>query len=421
MCLLRPAFALTAISCLVFGAPALAQSGLCAGLGDTGQWMGQGQASADIATAQGPLDLAVISQAGARAVGLFSLGTAMDVRLEAAPTTAGGDTIIELFDADGRLVVVDDDSGGGVSSRAELALEAGSYCLAVMGFGGAAVSADLRVSRLDMPALTAGLAGGFADWQGGAPFVGIDPCLPETPAVRLGAGPIDADLAKGVSMANSVDAVPYYRFSLAAPQALLIRATNELADPYIYLFDASGMVLAENDDAGGLNSRIDVLRPLAAGEYCIGMRALSDRTSLIRVTVSSRDLQEAAVLAYASAEVAPPLDGSWPVEDLGPLSTTMTLDWHVPGDQAQWFVFDSPTEGLILITADAVGDGDPMLDVFDADGTWVGGNDDANGSVNAQHALPVQAGRYIVALRQFGEEDEGLIRLTLTRYLRAAP
>ena len=125
--------------------------------------------------------------------------------------------MIELFDADGRLVVVDYDSGGGVSSRAELALEAGSYCLAVMGFGGAAVSADLRVSRLDMPALTAGLAGGFGDWQGGAPFVGIDPCLPETPAVSLGAGPIDADLAKGVSMANSVDAVPYYRFSLAAP------------------------------------------------------------------------------------------------------------------------------------------------------------------------------------------------------------
>jgi hypothetical protein len=272
-----------------------------------------------------------------------------------------------------------------------------------------------------MPALTAGLAGGFGDWQGGAPFVGIDPCLPETPAVRLGAGPIDADLAKGVSMANSVDAVPYYRFSLASPQALSIRATNELADPYIYLFDASGMVLAENDDAAGLNSRIDVLRPLAAGEYCIGMRALSDRTLPIRVTVSSRDLQEAAALAYASAEVAPPLDGSWPVEDLGPLSTTMTLDWHVPGDQAQWFVFDSPTEGLILVTADAVGDVDPMLDVFDADGTWVGGNDDANGSVNAQHALPVQAGRYIVALRQFGEEYEGLIRLTLTRYLRAAP
>ena len=81
MCHLRPAFALTAISCLTFGAPALAQSGLCAGLGDTGQWMGQGQASADIASAQGPLDLAVISQAGGRAVGLFSLGTAMDVRV----------------------------------------------------------------------------------------------------------------------------------------------------------------------------------------------------------------------------------------------------------------------------------------------------------------------------------------------------
>lgn len=421
MCLRRPAFALAAISCLIWAAPVWAQTGLCAGLGDGGQWMGQGQAGSDIAAAAAPLDLSVASTAGARAVGLFSLSTAMQVRIEAAPATADDDTIIELFDAAGRLLVIDDDSGGGLSSRAELALEPGAYCLAVMGFGGAAVRAEMRVSRLEMPALTAGLAGGFGDWQGGAPFVGIDPCLPDTPAVMLHAGPIDADLGKGVTMANSVDAVPYYRFSLAAPQALSIRATNEQADPYIYLFDAAGMLLAENDDADSLDSRIDFLQPLAAGDYCVGMRALSDPSLPIRLTISARGLQEAAAAAYATAEIAPPLDGSWPVEDLGVLTTTSTREWQVPGDQTQWFVFESPDAGLVLITADEISNSDPMLEVFDAQGNWLGSNDDANGSLNAELALPVQAGRYIVALLQFGSDQQGSVRLNLTRYVPAAP
>ncbi|WP_439138397.1 ABC transporter substrate-binding protein [Roseicyclus sp.] len=421
MCLRRPAFALTAIICLGCAAPVWAQTGLCAGLGDGGQWMGQGQAGSDIASAAASLDVSVASTAGARAVGLFSLGTAMQVRVEAAPTTADGDTIIELFDADGRLLVIDDDSGGGVSSRAELALEPGSYCLAVMGFGGEAVRAEMRVSRLEMPALTAGLAGGFGDWQGGAPFVGIDPCLADTPAVTLRAGPIDAELDKGVSMANSVEAAPYYRFSLAAPQALSIRATNEQADPYIYLFDAAGVLLAENDDADSLDSRIDILQPLAAGDYCVGMRALSDPGLPIRLTISARGLQEAAAAAYATAEIAPPLDGSWPVEDLGVLTTTSTREWQVPGDQAQWFVFESPDAGLVLITADEISNSDPMLEVFDAQGNWLGSNDDANGSLDAELALPVQAGRYIVALLQFGSDQQGSVRLALTRYVPATP
>ena len=118
MCLRRSAFAVIAISSLGWAAPVWAQSGLCAGVGDGGQWMGPGQAGADIANAATALDLAVASQAGARAVGLFSLSATTPVRIEAAPAAPDGDTIIELFDADGRLLVIDDDSGGGVSSRA---------------------------------------------------------------------------------------------------------------------------------------------------------------------------------------------------------------------------------------------------------------------------------------------------------------
>lgn len=420
MYLCRSTFATSMLACLVLAAPAWAQSGLCGGLGDGGQWMGQGQGGSDIATAAAPLEWAGATVPGTRAVGLFTLGAAMPVRLEAAPTRADGDTLIELFDADGRLLVVDDDSGGALSSRAELTLAPGTYCLAVMGFGGDGVDAAMRVGRLEMPALTAGLAGGFGDWQGGAAFVGIDPCRADTPARQLGEGPIDADLAKGVTLAETAAAAPYYRFSLATPRALSIMATNELADPYIYLFDAEGVLLAENDDADNLNSRMDLIQPLAAGTYCIGVRALSDPDLPIRVTVTARGLDDLAAAAYADGAIAPPLDGSWPVEDLGLLGHRITRDWMVPGAQAQWFVFESPAEGLVVITADDLAGGDPVLAVFDATGTWRAGDDDSNDTVNAVVALPVVAGRYLVALRQYHAEDAGQMRLTLTRYLPAS-
>lgn len=413
------------VCAIVFAATtsARAEAGLCAGLGAGAVWLGPGQGrdASDIALAAGVFGWEGITPPGGRAVGLFTLGAAMPLRIEAAPLAPDGDPLIELFAADGRLVILDDDSGGGLSSRAEPMLDPGIYCVAVTGFGGASVAARLQVGRLEMPALTEGLAGGFAATAHLPPFVGVQPCLPATAAVRLGNGPIDADLAKGLSLANSAAQAPYYRFSLAAPQALSIRAASDAADPYIYLFDAGGMVMAENDDADSLDSRIDFLQPLAAGEYCIGVRALVDGDAPIRLTVTARGMADLAAEAYDRAEIAPPLDGSWPVTDLGRLDSRIDTTRQVPGDQAQWFVFDSPGAGIVHITADEITDSDPVLSVFEASGQWLADNDDANGSQNAELVLLVEEGRYLVAIGQFDPSYQGVIRLGLMRYVPALP
>lgn len=268
--------------------PAAAQGISCGGVGDGAPWLGQTRAGSDIAAARGPLALGAVDvPPGTRFAALFTLGAPMALRLEAAPVDAAGDTVLELFDATGRLVVVDDDSGGGLASRAEPDLPAGEYCLAVTGFGGAGVRADLQVSRLEMAALTPGLAGGFAGTEGSAPFVGVQPCLPSTPAVTLGQGPVDAQLAQGLRAVETAAVAPYYRFTLGSAQSLTVRAENPAADPYIYVFDASGALLAENDDHDGLDSRIDFATPLPAGEYCIGVRALSDPDLPVTLTLGA--------------------------------------------------------------------------------------------------------------------------------------
>jgi hypothetical protein len=259
--------------------PALAQAPECGGIGADGAWIGGTPEASDPAMAADALTLGGVSvPLGAPAVALFTLSAPMPLRLEAA--SANGDPVLELYDASGALIVTDDDSGGGLDSRAETELAPGGYCLAVRGFGGSTLAADIRVGRLEHEPLTVGLAGGFFEPGGGLTgpeFVGIHPCTADTPAVALTQGPIEAALDLGGAQATgTVTDTPYYRFTLATPQSLSLRAYNEAADPYIYLFDGSGALLAENDDYDSLNSRIDMTDPpLQPGTYCVGMRALT--------------------------------------------------------------------------------------------------------------------------------------------------
>jgi hypothetical protein len=400
--------------------PAAAQGVSCGGIGDGAPWLGGTRAGSDIAAAQAPLGLSGLSVApGTRSVALFTLGTPMTVRVEAAPVDAFGDTLVELFDATGRLILIDDDSGGGLASRGEPVLAAGDYCVAVTGFAGLGVTANLQVSRADQPALTPGLAGGFAGTEGMPLFVGVQPCLPDTPAQPLAQGPADARLAQGLRATNSVLAAPYYRFTLASPQTVTIRAENPSADPYIYVFDGQGVLLAENDDYDSLNSRIDFTRPLPAGDYCVAMRSLSDPNLPVTLTVAGFDARAAMAEQIALGEVAPPLDGSWPVTDLGRLPPQLTREWRVPGGQAQWFVMDVPTPGLLLVSADEISDSDPMVAIFEAGGRMLGMNDDSNGTLNAQLSVPVQPGRYLLAVMQYSAGYQGMIRIGVSRYVLA--
>lgn len=402
--------------------PASAQSGLCAGLGDDAPWLGQSEAGSDIATAPAPFVWAGAVAPSMREVALFSLSAPMAIRVEAAADDPLGDPLIELFDASGRLVVIDDDAGGGRSARAEPRLEPGVYCVAMMGFGGAPVQGRMQVSRLEMAALTPGLAGGFAGTEDRAPFVGIPPCDLSTPARLLAQGaPIDAALAGGLSETLIPAETGYLRFHLAGDQPLSIRAENVDADPYLYVFDAHGRLLGENDDFDGLNSRVDFAEPLAAGAYCIGLRALWDAMVPITVTIGAPDAVANASRAYRAGQIAPPLDGSWPVEDLGILPPKISRDWTVSGDQAQWFVMEVPRAGLLRITADALDGSDPVLAIFEASGVLLARNDDAGDTRNAAVAVDVMPGRYLVALSQFNVDETGLIRIGIARYVPALP
>ncbi|GAB5445827.1 PPC domain-containing protein [Gymnodinialimonas sp.] len=421
------AFATTAIIALTAGmghAQAVAddtgQTGICAGIATSADWMGGTPEASDIAAATGPLTLSSVPIAlDGHVVGVFSLSAATDVRLEAQPV-GNGDSVLDLYDETGALVVTDDDSGGGWASRAETLLQPGTYCLLTRGFAGGDLTADIRVGRLEHETITAGLAGGFFGGGNGF-FVGVDPCTPETVATPLGNGPLDAQLVNGggVSAANTINGVPYYRFTLSGAQAVSITAENPQADPYIYIFDGNGDLLAENDDYQSLNSRVDFTAPLPPGDYCIGMRALGDPNVPVTVSVSGYDAAAALAELYDRGDAAPPMDGSYPITDLGVLPGRSVRDVQISGTTATWYAFEVDQQGAIVIDAVEVTDSDPMIILFNDLGQELAFNDDHGGTLNSQITARVQAGRYLLAVRQYSDNYQGIIRVATERYIPA--
>ena len=380
-----------------FAAPLLAQD-ICGPAGTGGQWIGGDEAASDISTVDTYREQMALVLGGNDYVALFSVTETTDIRLEAAGR-GSGDPIIDLLGADGGVILSDDDSGGNAASRAETTLEPGSYCLAMRSYDGGPMTAFVRIGRQEHDPLTDGIL------------------TPDTTAVTGSCAEAAEIGALGSDVTASASDTPYWQFTLDEPTAITITAVNETADPLITLYDASENYLAENDDYDGLNSRLDMVTPLAAGTYCLNVRALSDDSLPITVNVSTYDPQAAMMGVYARGEAAPPLDGTVPVTDLGLISTRLRQDVQSTRD-VSWFTVQVDAASLLLIEAIGNGNVDPWLIVFDDLGREIGQNDDYGGSLDSLLASRVQPGNYLIGVRQYGE-GQGLIRLVIERFVPA--
>ncbi len=385
--------------------PAFAQDAMC-GLDNNGYWIGDDEAGSDIATATDNLDKLSLVAANSVYVSLFTLSEQANVRMEAV-AQGGGDTVVQLYDEVGRIILEDDDSGGDGSARAETLLDAGTYCLATRSFDGNTMMAHVRIGLSDFEPLTSGTSGG----GGGGAAV----CTSDTDALDLASGALDALLAEGVSATNSVDNTPFYRFTLDAPSALSLTAENVSADPVLELYSSTGELLAENDDTNGYNSRIDMSLPLAAGEYCVAVRALSDTSLPITVSVFAYDEASILTALYDAGNASPPLDGTHPVQDMGLVGARERVDQGL-SDKAVWYSFDVEESGLILIEAIGVGESDPVLTLYDDLGRQVAYNDDTSAGRDAQISTRILPGTYVFAVTQAGG-GSGAVRLLLERYV----
>jgi hypothetical protein len=406
--------ALLAAGLALPGLPALAQ-GLCGGVGDNGQWIGGTEEMSDIATASTHLEQMALVLMGNEYVANFSVSAATDVRIEAEGRGAG-DPVIDLRNAAGDIILSDDDSGGNGASRGEIFLDPGTYCLSMRSFDGTPMTGFVRVGLLSHEALTEGF---------------VEPPIDDMPvddgswgtcdlaaAVPMSPDPIDGMLGDGVVFTGSAQDAPFLSFNITSEQMLTVLAENEAADPVITIYDEFGNWMGENDDYNGLNSQVDFTYPLWPGTYCIALSALSDTAAPITVTVKGYDQAAGMIGMYERGEAAPPLDGSYPVTDLGALDARIRTDIQT-NDITTWFLFDVKQGGLIVVEAVTNDMGDPTLVLFDDFGRQIAFNDDANSTLDSMIAARVLPGSYMIGVRQLGGQQNVLTRMLFERYVPA--
>ncbi len=415
---------LAAVLALGAALPAAAQSGLCGGVGDNGQWIGGTEDNSDVSTAAAAMEQMALVLMSNEYVALFNVSEGTDVRME-AQQRGSGDPVIDLRNAAGDIILSDDDSGGDGASRAEAFLEPGTYCLSMKSYDGSPMTGFVRVGRLEHEALTPGLMTGDVGMTTPPtdpfdPFAGGTICSPDTITRFVGDGPLDSLVqSRPVSASASANEVPVWGFSLGSAAALTITAENQAADPYIIIYDEFDNYIAENDDYDGLNSRIDFTSPLPAGLYCIEMIALSNPDLPITVTISGYDPASAMSDMYDRGEMSPPLDGSHPITDLGVLDGRLRTDIQST-DVATWFMIEVPEAGLLVVEAVNAGLGDPTVILFDDFGRELAFNDDANGTLDSMLAARVMPGTYVVGVRElFSSGSPVPTRVLFERFVSA--
>ena len=420
----RPAWAcLTTLGLLTLPLPAFAQDPTPAPedvqiCGGQVNWLGGDQDGSDITASTDPLSAQAAVTGHAPSLFAFRVAAGSQA-IRAEASAENGDPAIALLTEDGDVIAENDDTPVSLNSSLETTVGPGIYCLALSSVGAAPMTAEVQISHPDQPALLG------AEAQGLAGMNAITACTADTTALPLTEGALDERLDQGtVSVSHDSAQIGHYRFTLGQPTSLSLRAASNQHDPAMRLFDAQGNLVAENDDTDGLNARLDFLTPLAPGDYCIGVAALSPQPGEISLTADALDAETFLRDAYRRGELNPPADGSYPVQDIDLTTTKQTVVLH--DGAAQWLGFDldQPTVVVISAIGRLVG-ADPKLVLFAPNGTLAGENDDMDGSTDSRLGpVLLQPGRHHLGVIDISRNDSaaGAVRpigLVFERYLRA--
>ncbi len=216
-------------------------------------------------------------------VDLYRLQAAAGLALQAETAAAGTrpveDTILRLFDADGRELALDDDGGDDLYSLLRYTFTAdGTYYVGVSGYdndaydprtGAGRVAGETGTYRLQ---LTLTLAS--PDGPGDTLAAALDTVLGPVPLSIM-----DQRLGDGQFSSQDVD---LYRFQAAAGSELRAETAasgaQSVGDTFLRLFDADGTQLALDDDSGAdLYSRLVYIFP-TGGTYYVGVSGYANRS-----------------------------------------------------------------------------------------------------------------------------------------------
>ena len=190
----------------------------------------------------------------------FSINTqtSLEINLEAS----GVDSFMFLMNGQGRngsVIASDDDSGGSRNARISTMLNPGTYTIEATTYeprttGAFGISIAIRTPPVVVPPVVT------------PPTGGLDPCLAQ---IDINGSISSSWTSTCSSTGRSGHFAKYYVFTLQTSRAIQVdlRSTT---DPFLILRTGTGRtgnIIAQNDDADGLNSRINTT--LGPGTYVI--------------------------------------------------------------------------------------------------------------------------------------------------------
>jgi len=302
------------------------------------------------------------------------------------------DAYLTLQGPDGRVVIEDDDSGGGrnASIANYTLLESGSYVLTA--------SSNTRTRT-----------GSFTLNISGASLVltaiGEQPTPEPTPIVQS-SGEIQLDSVVNGALTDEASTATY-TFTTSGAEIVTITVTSNAFDPFVSLLDANGDELASDDDsAGSLNARIESFQLPGAGTYTIVVSSATGATTG-DFTLSLNTAQIEPTVEPTAEPTSLPSGSDIAIGD----TVTGSLDGSDPA--LYTFTGESGQAVTITLTSD---DFDAFLRLLDATGEELTTDDDSAGNLNARienFILPTND-TYTIEVGSFDDSITGAFTLSLT-------
>jgi len=306
------------------------------------------------------------------------------IAMSGAGDTPVEDTYLRLYDATGTLVTTDDDSGPDTDALLAFSpTTTGTYYVA---------------------------AGSYDDSETG----GYSLTMTATPVIVDGV-PADTSTGASVTVGGTYSGVidgegdrDWIRVELVEGQTYRIELngaeTSTLSDPFLNLYDATGTLVAWDDDSGPGTDSLLVFTATGTGPFYIGAGAYGDLG--------------AGAYTVSVTETAAPVD--LPADTTTPVTLSIagsyTGSLETPGDQ-DWIRVELVAGQFYRISLEGAGASpmsDPFLSLFDADGTLIASNDDGGDGFNALLGFtPTVSGTYYLGVGSAADTDTGSYEISL--------
>ena len=192
-----------------------------------------------------------------------------------------------------------------------------------------------------------------------------------------------------------------YQFAVAETGRVRIDLSSTDADAYLYLLDADGNRITDNDDGGGsLDARIE--RDLAVGTYRIEATTVGGRRqgaagfSLSISRVEGCDSEHLGTLELGTDLAA---TGTWTLDTCG--------SRFVVQHPAFGYTFEMATGGRVRIDLKSA-EGDPVMSLVSPTRGLIAANDDGGERRNSRIERYLQAGTYFIEATTYLERDATL-------------